>query len=406
MKSLQTCLEIGLVLFLSIACAPVAAQNLSPTSLPTNTIPPPAATTPPMVTASPLATNAVQVLEPTLAPTPIPPRIVLSELGIYAEYQTDISDVTAVLTDGLAAFAWARTDWSSEQQTDVYPGFVFVPRTNLTELRAVNANHPVALALYSDEEHAVTGSADGAIEVWSTVDGTRKQELGKVAGQPTTIVLSPDETLLAVGARGRYQGGDGSVTIWKKGVQAPIKTLPAYGAVTRAAFASDNTLYFSTQASSCARGGGGVFEWDETKQDATQIFSAVGNPVTDIAIHPQDNVIASVGQSTQRCIGGSVVTIWDRSNGQVTRILTPTIKYGAVSATTDVASVAFSPDGARLAIGMEQGYAQVLDWQSERVITNIGMGEDTVSRVKFLNNNILLMYVNDGYIRLYPIFPK
>ncbi len=326
---------------------------------------------------------------PTLTRTPFPsPRIGIGELGMFAAYEYSAVDLAVSRLGN--SYAWVWQDWAGEEQQMVYPGLMFLTRIDLLRPRHLDANHPIALAVESKQERVVTGSVDGDIEIWNARTGMRDFGFGRITGQPTSIALSEDDRLVAVGARGRFQGGDGSVTIWKKEDANVLKLLPSYGAVTRLAFAGDDTLYISSNASSCARGGGGIFAWDGVSSEAKQVFSAHGNSVIDFAIHPQGKIIASVGQVQEpRCTGNATISIWDVSNGKL-------LWQNLPSAT----SVAFSPNGDRLAVGDVAGRVQVLDWQLGRVLATFDSDSSATTRIVFLTDQVFAYLNQDGYIRV------
>lgn len=353
-----------------------------------------------MHTVTPLATETPFLASTTATPLPLL-RIIMDEsVGLGVEYRADVSDL-AVSTNG-SAFAWTRKEWSSEQQTDVYPGAVLVPDYNLMEMRPIDADHPVALAVEVQAERIVTGSIDGAIEIWNARTGTREQILGHVYGEPESIALDADETLVAVGASGNYEGGTGRVMLWNKENPNLVKVLPAYGSISRVGFASDKRLYFSTFGSSCGYGGGGVFVWQEGLENARQIFSANGNSVDDFAIHPQAKMIASVGQVGEpRCTGTAVVSIWDVASGKVLHILGSKQAQDESPVVLDAASVAFSPDGALLAVGDSVGNLTVWGWEREQVLSTFEQSTSPISRIKWLPNGAVIVQDNDGYIRLF-----
>lgn len=339
------------------------------------------------------------VLSPLPAEPPVSPNVRMSrELGLSVAYSTNAKDLNVSATG--SAFAWTRQD-----EAGAFPGLIFVTH-NLLEMRPIEANHPVAIALESNQERVITGSSDGAIERWDARTGMRDLEFGKVAGQPTSIALSVDDKRIAAGARGRYEGGDGSVTVWTQDEPNATKVYPAYGAVTRVSFApGSNELYFSTSASSCSRGGGGVFVAKLNGAEVKEVYSASGNPVLDFAIHPQGKMIASVGETgTARCTGAAVVSVWDATNGNVTHVLSPTVRVENAQPVNAV-SVAYSPDGKRLAVGDSAGNLSIWDWEKEILEKTYELSSGPLSRVQWTAANVLILNDTDGYVRLLQYTP-
>lgn len=389
--SLVACAQTPATATVTLAKLPVASPTPAPAPFRTAATATEAPTEPP-------ARDAPPALSATL---PAPTFRLIPDLGIAAEYRTDAADISY----GASAngFAWARVEFAADG-TNRYPGFVFVPSYNLQEMRLVNANHPVALVVESGQERVVTGAVDGAIEIWNAQTGMRDQRIGQVTGQPTSIAINADDSLIAVGAKGRYAGGDGSVTIWKKDEAEPLKVLPTYGAVTRVAFAlNSKTLYFSTNASSCSRGGGGVFMWNTELAEAKQVFSASGNPVLDFAIDPSGKYIASVGQNgSTRCNGLSAVSVWDAGSGQVVQVLPQTEHAGDGStAARDCASIAFSPDSKRLAVGDTLGNFSIWRWEQPKMEKAFEFSTNPISRVIWSADNMLFLDDDDSYVRLF-----
>lgn len=349
----------------------------------------------------PTATPEPTTSAPTRTPFP-PPRIRIGENGLDVELRYSAIDIAVAATGG--AYAWAWEDWDGVAQKVVYPGLMFLPAGDLLGMRHLDANQPTVLAVESQQERVVTGSIDGEIEIWNARTGMRDFVYGQVTGKATSIALNADDSLVAVGANGRYQGGDGSVTIWKQENAEPIKVLPAYGGVTRVAFAPDGrTIYFSTSANTCARGGGGLFRWNSEMADAEQVYSAYGNAVSDFAIDPQDKYLAIVGETQDSaCPGTGKVVIADLKSGKALHVMPQTEQTDDIPPMTNADSVAFSPDAAHVVVGGVDGSYLVWDWQTEKVIQGAWRSSGAIPRVLWAPQNLILMDDDDSYVRMVP----
>lgn len=391
MKYILFALTFCLFIFGIGGCA-----SISPTPAPLPTLTPD-----PLRQALAIQTDTPLTPALTLTSLLVPRVYIFENLGVVVQYEGTGPGDLAVSSSG-NAFGWTRQDVGGNQPTR--HGAVFVPALNLLGIRPIDANDPVALAVESSQERIVTGSFDGTIELWNARTGERDQVFGEVSGLPVGIALNRNETLIGVGARERNRSGSNSVTIWNRAEPNTPNTFPLPSAVTRVAFAPDtNALYFSTNRMNCDAGGGGVFAWEEKAEEPIEVFSAGGNAVIDFAVHPNGKAIASVGPNgAEPCTGQTVVSVWDAKTGQVLQVLSPyAAEENLDSSFFKVASVAFSPDGKRLAVGDGAGVLHIWDWERNQIITTFQVGSDPLVRLVWSADNVLFVQESSAYIRVF-----
>lgn len=386
------------IALVSICAATACAPNI-PTATSTSARQAPSLTP----SSAPISAPIIATPRPTLTPLITPTSFLTSTATAKPGLQLvqEFSDHTL----GLAAsadgkwLAWTVTKDTSDPQTK-YQG---IGAYNVETKNFIHQDiHPsVSVAFEPYGKYLAIGTQDSHLYRWDYQTDEMLPGLTGASGEIVSIAFSTDGKWVAAGTQGRFQGGDGSVILWQVGVPDAPKILPSYGAVSRVGFApNSHTLYFSTLASSCSRGGGGVFIWDGISPDPQQVFNTNGNPVLDLAIHPQGKYIASVGATgPDRCIGKTVVSLWDVSNGQLARVFSPTTESsGKPSEPAYASSISFSPDGKWLAIATQVGQVQVWDWQNKTLKytgdTHPGQGQ-VGAGVVFMQNDLVAFSANN-----------
>jgi WD40 repeat protein/tetratricopeptide (TPR) repeat protein len=187
-----------------------------------------------------------------------------------------------------------------------------------------------------DGERIITGSTDGTAKVWDARTGTPRLELEGTEGEEVGAAFSPDGTWIVTG-RGLWDAHTGVPRFTLKGLKEHVRTV---------AVSKDGTRIIT--------GGGGPDQlghatvWDARTGQALVELKGLEQPVNSMAFSPDGTRIVTGEARETNAPGGAKE--WDARTGALLRDLTPTPeKRCLVGAKGE--SVAFSPDGTRIAIG-------------------------------------------------------
>ncbi len=275
------------------------------------------------------------------------------------------------------------------------------------EMIAVLEGHTqevATLAFSPDGKVLASGSYDNTARLWDVSTGKLRTELEGHTGDVRTLVFSPDGAILASASSWE----DSTLRLWDVASGEPLAVLEGcarnahHGEVGKVTFSPDGTRI----ASSC--GDAGIMVWDvATRQPQSVGWQGDGGSVNSLALNPDGTVLAvgrgsgwtepgtvqlwdvatgkervtlrghtswvrSVAFSPDGTLlasgsGDGAARLWDATTGENKFILADSSQPGAstfsnsdddgdveitgVSNTAAVWSVAFSPDGAILAVG-------------------------------------------------------
>lgn len=183
-----------------------------------------------------------------------------------------------------------------------------------------------SLAVAPDGRSVASASNDNTIKIWRLADGMLQRTLCDHTGGVLSVAYSPDGTLLASG------GKDSLVKIWRVGQSGvDVRTLSGHlGAVKSVAFSPDG----STLAS--AGEDGAVKLWRVSDGALLRTINAHTGSVNTVAFSPDGKLLATGGADEKVCL-------WRVDSGECLFTLPGHIM--------DVVAVAFSPDGSYLASG-------------------------------------------------------
>jgi WD40 repeat protein/serine/threonine protein kinase len=269
----------------------------------------------------------------------------------------------------------------------------------------------------------VSETSDGKMEVWDANTGKLLRSW-QVGTEVTSAALSPDDTILATSSRAALQlwemnsgqlrdsfnGGQDALHIAfhptapkvytsSSGVtkEWDLRRLTAVEQTAqpiRVAFSPDGKYFASGSRD------GRVRIFDATSGNLLRDWAASANPISDIAISPDSLLVASssvpyasMAGATPVAGGDNSINVWSASAGALLRTLT--------GHTLDVWSIAFSPDGSRIASGSEDQTIRIWELNSaapptivstSSPITQVAFSPDghTLLGLRRLDKSILL----------------
>jgi WD40 repeat protein len=236
-----------------------------------------------------------------------------------------------------------------------------------------------AVALSPDGSRLASASEDGTAKVWDAALGKEIRALQGHAGKVFSVAFSPDGSRLATAHE------DGTAKVWDAATGKEILTLRGpTGRALCVAFSSDGSRLAT------AYEGGTAKVWDAATGKKVLTLRRHAGLVTSVAFSPDGSRLATASHD-------GTVKVWDAATGRATRILRgrdedrlqcvtfspdgrrvaagclnewtarvwdPATGQGVLTLkghTFQVAAVAFSPDGKRLATAAFDGTAKVWD---------------------------------------------
>ncbi|MFI5460795.1 MAG: protein kinase [Isosphaerales bacterium] len=219
-----------------------------------------------------------------------------------------------------------------------------------------------SVAYSPDGQRLASASQDGTVKVWDSATGQEIRTLKGHANGVTSVAFSPDGQRLA------STGEHGQVKVWDAATGQEIRTLMGHTrSVYSVAYSSDGQRLASASADSTVK------VWDAETGQETLTLNGYTGPVNSVAFSPDGQRLASsswgrpvklwdakTGQKIMTAAElhelqarDAEVKLWDARTGREIRILK--------GHTMVVKSVAYSPDGQRLASASQDGTVKVWD---------------------------------------------
>jgi WD40 repeat protein len=201
------------------------------------------------------------------------------------------------------------------------------------------------------------------VKAWD-VSSQESTNILRHSGYAPDVAFSPDGTLLAV-ADWHAQ----AAVLWQMPRQHCIENIgDRLGYCTGVKFSPDGRLLAAV--------GTNVQIWGISPRKRRWNFpaAAVGNLGIALAFHPLKPLLA---------VGGVDLRFWDLQNGQRLNLLADAPAQG-------VNSVVFSPNGKRIALGMQNGQVSIWDFVTERQLYPFHQHSGSIDALCFSHDGYLL----------------
>jgi WD40 repeat protein/serine/threonine protein kinase len=224
-----------------------------------------------------------------------------------------------------------------------------------------------AVAFSPDDKLLASGSADQTIKVWDTASGKEVFTLKGHTDRVTGVAFSPDSKRLL------SSSADKTVKVWDTATGKEILCFASHKTRVKCVAFNPNGRHAASASDDST-----VLVWDAQTGHGILELKKHTTPVSGVVFSPDGKSIASVGKDRNR---GEMI-VWDAVSGEATLSL----------ADKDVrTSVAFSPDGKRLATGVTQRggggndthWIKVCEMNSGKVLQSLSGHGDTIMAVGF-----------------------
>jgi WD40 repeat protein len=219
-------------------------------------------------------------------------------------------------------------------------------------------NHPApvhATAFRPDGRHLATVAGDGMVRIWDAATG---QELRQWKASPGKLSYSPNGKFLACNF-----GSGQPVVVWDEATAQEVRRSTAQG--SELCFTPDNSLLLTFSHGDSYNGTGRIFEL--ATPDTRNLLIEHKGFCKQMVPSPDSRYLATVGTD-------KTTRLYDLGTGREWRVFR--------GHTFGTLSVAFSPDGTRLASGDKDGMVKVWDVTREQR----GLQTDVIGSGEWLGN--------------------
>ena len=233
-----------------------------------------------------------------------------------------------------------------------------------------------SIAFSPDGQWCATGAEDGSLIVWNAKNGVRVRSMDHAGHPVTSVTFSRDSSMLASGA------GDGTVRIWELAADSSTpKHMWRHPVLV-------SSVVFDRDHRSVITGAidGQIIRWKLNATSAGQLLARVDSSISVLQLSPDGSLLASLTDAGQvrimdaatfepRCVlstvqledacfafspDGRFIALRDNDYGVKVCEIATGATMGRLWGHTDLVSgLAFSPDGATLAVSSWSGRVKV-----------------------------------------------
>ena len=246
-------------------------------------------------------------------------------------------------------------------------------------------DHILGLAFSPDGSQLAIGSENATVLLWDTTGNNEPIILRKHTGQANTLVSVVSVRILAFSPNGKMLASgdtDKTVQLWDTGTGKLLATLTGHiNGITALTFSPDGSTLASASAD------GAVLFWNtETNNPLPIRISDHPHTQRGMAILKDSNTLASVAYN-------GIITFWDLKTQRKSNLQT---RWHC-----DLSSLAFSPDGKKLAIAHQQ-QIHFTDVRTGREIARLtGTMDRTTSAMAVSPDGKTVALGSSGKIRLW-----